>query len=92
MWLDKLGKTFWHTQVIDATFGKFPNFLTVLTKWFIVFSGFGLLESGSVTTKNEVNIMVKNAVDVIVGGLSYWMFGYALRYEKIKKKYSFTWH
>ncbi|CAI9731315.1 putative ammonium transporter 3 [Octopus vulgaris] len=43
-------------------------------------SGFGLLESGSVSSKNEVNIMVKNAVDVIVGGLSFWMFGYALVY------------
>ena len=52
----------------------------------ILFLGFGLLESGSVTTKNEVNIMVKNAVDVIVGGLSYWMFGYALRYGMTLEK------
>ena len=48
------------------------------------FSGFGLLESGSVTTKNEVNIMVKNAVDVIFGGLSYWAFGYALSFGEGK--------
>ena len=41
----------------------------------MVISGFGLLESGSVSTKNEVNIMVKNAVDVIVGGLAFWIFG-----------------
>ncbi|ELU13413.1 hypothetical protein CAPTEDRAFT_23023, partial [Capitella teleta] len=43
-------------------------------------SGFGLLESGTVTSKNEVNIMIKNAVDVIVGGISYWMFGYAFSF------------
>ncbi|XP_071845049.1 putative ammonium transporter 3 isoform X3 [Apostichopus japonicus] len=43
-------------------------------------SGFGLLESGMVSRKNEVNIMVKNSVDVIFGGLSYWMFGYAFSF------------
>ncbi|XP_072051524.1 putative ammonium transporter 3 [Amphiura filiformis] len=43
-------------------------------------SGFGLLESGSVSQKNEVNIMVKNAVDVLFGGLSYWMLGYGLSF------------
>ena len=42
--------------------------------------GFGLLESGCVSLKNEVNIMVKNAVDVILGGLSYWVFGYGLSF------------
>ena len=36
------------------------------------------MEAGSVSTKNEVNIMVKNAVDVIFGGLTYWAFGYSL--------------
>ena len=35
------------------------------------------MESGYVSRKNEVNIMMKNAADVIFGGLGYWMFGYA---------------
>ncbi|XP_077867205.1 putative ammonium transporter 2 [Saccoglossus kowalevskii] len=55
----------------------------ILTSAFIIFtmqSGFGLLESGSVSKKNEVNIMVKNAIDVIFGGLSYWMFGYGISF------------
>lgn len=43
-------------------------------------AGFGLLESGSVSTKNEVNIMVKNAADVIFGGITYWAFGYAFSF------------
>ncbi|XP_038071607.1 putative ammonium transporter 2 [Patiria miniata] len=58
----------------------------ILTSAFIIFtmqSGFGLLESGSVSQKNEVNIMVKNAVDVLFGGISYWMFGYGLSFDKI---------
>ena len=55
----------------------------ILTSAFIIFtmqSGFGLLESGMVSRKNEANIMVKNAVDVIYGGLSYWIFGFALSF------------
>ncbi|KAI6238092.1 Ammonium transporter [Aphelenchoides fujianensis] len=46
---------------------------------FVVFtmtSGFGLLESGRVSSKDEVNIMVKNAIDVLVGGIAYWSFGF----------------
>ncbi|XP_013784951.1 putative ammonium transporter 3, partial [Limulus polyphemus] len=55
----------------------------ILTASFVIFTmqtGFGLLESGAVTKKNEVNIMMKNAVDIILGGLTYWMYGYGLQY------------
>ncbi|OWF39017.1 putative ammonium transporter 3 [Mizuhopecten yessoensis] len=57
----------------------------ILTSSFIIFtmqSGFGLLEAGAVTNKNEVNIMVKNAADVIFGGLTYWSFGFGLSFGK----------
>ncbi|XP_047740725.1 putative ammonium transporter 3 [Hyalella azteca] len=55
----------------------------VLTATFIIFtmqSGFGLLEGGCVSIKNETNIMVKNVVDVVLGGITYWMFGYGLSF------------
>ncbi|BFZ01122.1 hypothetical protein BsWGS_04161 [Bradybaena similaris] len=55
----------------------------ILTSAFIIFtmqSGFGLLEAGNVSARNEVNIMVKNVVDVIFGGLTYWMFGFGLSF------------
>ena len=55
----------------------------ILTSAFIIFtmqSGFGLLESGSVSRKNEANIFIKNAIDVIFGGLSYWIFGFAFTF------------
>ncbi|XP_019929609.3 putative ammonium transporter 3 [Magallana gigas] len=55
----------------------------ILTSSFIIFtmqSGFGLLEAGYISSKNEVNIMVKNVVDVVFGGLSYWMFGFGLSF------------
>ena len=65
----------------------------ILTSAFIIFtmqSGFGLLESGLVSRKNEVNIMVKNAVDVIFGGLAYWMFGFAFNFGEDKGSNGFT--
>ena len=39
-----------------------------------------MLESGCVSLKNEVNIMMKNVVDVVLGGITYWAFGYGLSY------------
>ena len=39
-----------------------------------------MLESGCVALKNEVNIMMKNVVDVVLGGVTYWAFGYGLSY------------
>ena len=62
---------------------KWDDATWVLTSSFIIFtmqSGFGLLESGCASHKNEAHIMVKNAVDVLFGGLSYWMFGYGLSF------------
>ncbi|KAH6931446.1 hypothetical protein HPB50_024414 [Hyalomma asiaticum] len=44
-------------------------------------AGFGLLESGCVSRKNEVNILMKNVADVVVGGLGYWCFGYGLQFS-----------
>ncbi len=43
-------------------------------------TGFALLEAGTVSDRNVANIIVKNAVDVSVGGLIYWMFGYGLAF------------
>jgi ammonia channel protein AmtB len=37
--------------------------------------GFALLETGCVSSKNVANIMIKNSIDVTVGGFAYWMFG-----------------
>jgi Amt family ammonium transporter len=48
----------------------------------ISISGFGMLESGCVSIKNEVNIMMKNVVDIVLGGLTYWIFGFALSFGR----------
>jgi len=55
----------------------------VLTSSFVILtmqSGFGLLESGCMPEKFVVNIMMKNVVDVVFGGFSYWLIGYGLSY------------
>ncbi|RWS29086.1 putative ammonium transporter 3-like protein [Leptotrombidium deliense] len=55
----------------------------ILTSSFVIFTmqtGFGLLESGACSMKNEANIMMKNVVDVVLGGLFYWAIGYGLQF------------
>ncbi|KAG7210352.1 hypothetical protein KM043_011888 [Ampulex compressa] len=55
----------------------------IVTSSFIIFTmqtGFGMLESGCVSLKNEVNIMMKNVVDIVLGGLTYWMFGFGMSF------------
>ncbi|RZF45288.1 hypothetical protein LSTR_LSTR014086 [Laodelphax striatellus] len=55
----------------------------IMTSAFIILTmqtGFGMLESGCVSIKNEVNIMMKNIVDIFLGGFTYWLFGYGLSF------------
>lgn len=56
-----------------------------LTTALIIFTmqtGFGLIESGVVRSKNEVNIMMKKIVDICFGGLSYYIFGFGLMFGR----------
>uniref|UniRef100_A0A1I8HGX5 SH2 domain-containing protein n=1 Tax=Macrostomum lignano TaxID=282301 RepID=A0A1I8HGX5_9PLAT len=67
----------------DPSAITFDDATWILASTFVIFtmqSGFGLLESGCVNPRNEVNIMVKNVIDVLFGGLTYWMFGYAFSF------------
>ncbi|XP_044746207.1 putative ammonium transporter 2 [Coccinella septempunctata] len=55
----------------------------IITSAFMIFTmqtGFGMLESGCVSIKNEVNIMMKNVVDIVLGGLTYWFFGFSMSF------------
>ncbi|CAH0556608.1 unnamed protein product [Brassicogethes aeneus] len=59
----------------------------IITSSFMIFTmqtGFGMLESGCVSLKNEVNIMMKNVVDIVLGGLTYWMFGFGMSFGRSK--------
>eukprot|EP00511_Aplanochytrium_stocchinoi_P000634 CAMPEP_0204823902 /NCGR_PEP_ID=MMETSP1346-20131115/1980_1 /ASSEMBLY_ACC=CAM_ASM_000771 /TAXON_ID=215587 /ORGANISM="Aplanochytrium stocchinoi, Strain GSBS06" /LENGTH=478 /DNA_ID=CAMNT_0051950777 /DNA_START=61 /DNA_END=1500 /DNA_ORIENTATION=+ len=55
----------------------------VLIAGFLVFfmhAGFAMLETGSVRNQNKVNILFKNIGTVTIGGLMYYLIGYALAY------------
>lgn len=46
--------------------------------------GFGLLEAGFIHPKNQVNILMKNIMDLVLGGTMYWLFGYGLSFGSAK--------
>ncbi|CAB0035135.1 unnamed protein product [Trichogramma brassicae] len=57
----------------------------IVSNAFMIFTmqtGFGMLESGCVSLKNEVNIMMKNVVDIVLGGFTYWVFGFGMSFGK----------
>ncbi|RWS16649.1 Agrin-like protein [Dinothrombium tinctorium] len=65
-------------EIVDAI-----NAIWIMTSTFVIFlmqTGFALLESGSCSAKNQVNLMMKNVLDVIIGGFIYWCVGYGLQY------------
>ncbi len=43
-------------------------------------AGFSMVEAGFNSSKNSVNIMFKNVMDVCVGVFLYWLIGYGLMY------------
>lgn len=47
---------------------------------FLMQAGFGLLESGMSRTKNAVNVIMKNYIDVCVGSLIFFALGYGLMF------------
>jgi Amt family ammonium transporter len=67
----------------------------ILLCGFLVFwmhAGFSMLECGSVRHKNAVNILFKNIATVAIGGIMYYLVGYAFAYGTDnfgKKSYSF---
>ncbi|XP_055598397.1 putative ammonium transporter 2 [Uranotaenia lowii] len=40
-------------------------------------TGFVFFESGTVSAKSSINVIVKNVMDVVLGGISFWLFGFA---------------
>lgn len=42
---------------------------------FFMQAGFALVESGSVRSKNTVNVLMKNYMDACLGGLVFWLVG-----------------
>ena len=63
--------------------GQVINTLWVLIAGCMVFlmqAGFAMLESGMARSKNAVNVMMKNYMDLCVGSLLFWLVGYGLMF------------
>eukprot|EP00095_Tigriopus_kingsejongensis_P003363 maker-scaffold557_size137338-snap-gene-0.13 protein:Tk03363 transcript:maker-scaffold557_size137338-snap-gene-0.13-mRNA-1 annotation:"predicted protein" len=69
----------WDLEILSKNMDAF--FLIV--NGFLIFfmqCGFAFLEAGSVRTKNIVNILIKNMLDALIGGVAYWVLGWAVSY------------
>ena len=53
---------------------------TVLVFW--MHAGFCLLEAGSIRSKNVINILFKNVLNVLITTLLWWFFGYSFAFGK----------
>merc|ERR1739838_866226 len=64
--------------------GNLNNFFLIVMGCivFLMQAGFAFLEAGAVRSKNTVNILIKNMLDALIGGVSYWAIGWALAYGK----------
>ncbi len=47
---------------------------------FFMQAGFAMIESGSVRSKNTVNVLMKNYMDACLGGLVFWLVGFGLMF------------
>ncbi len=58
------------------------NMMLMIAAILVLFmqAGFALVESGFNASKNALNIMFKNFIDVNVGILIFWLFGYGIMY------------
>jgi len=67
---------------LDILINNTDQFFLIVIAIIIFFMqcGFAFLEAGSVRSKNTVNILIKNMLDVLIGCISYWAIGWGLAY------------
>ena len=62
---------------------------------FLMQAGFAFLEAGAVRSKNTVNILIKNMLDALIGGVSYWAIGMSKKKtQSLTRNFNFLaiWH
>lgn len=70
-------------QAAISTLQKQTDIIWTLVAGALVFfmqAGFAMVESGFTRAKNAGNIMMKNLLDFSLGGVAYWMVGFALMF------------
>merc|ERR1712086_1227150 len=71
-----------NTELLSTLPGSVDTFyfITVGALVFFMQAGFGLLEAGSVRTKNTKNILLKNLLDACIGAIIWWAWGFGVAY------------
>lgn len=59
---------------------------------FFMQAGFAMIESGSVRSKNTVNVLMKKYMDACLGGLVFWIVGFGLMFGVSKSGWLGTSH
>eukprot|EP01018_Ginkgo_biloba_P033041 Gb_41196 [translate_table: standard] len=78
------------TEIADAL-----NAVYLLFSAYLVFAmqlGFAMLCAGSVRAKNTMNIMLTNVIDAAIGGVFYYLFGFAFAFGTGAKANAFIGH
>ena len=70
------------TTQLNDTQALIENLWTVIAASLVLFmqAGFCFVESGSVRTKNNINVAVKNIIDMCATCASYFIVGYSLMF------------
>ena len=68
-----------NTGALENLPGSVDTFYLIIVGALVFFmqAGFGLLEAGSVRTKNTKNILLKNLLDACMGAIVWWAWGFA---------------
>ena len=67
--------------ILETTDAVNTNFLlTCAYMVFLMQAGFAMLCAGSVRSKNTMNILLKNVIDVAAGAVAYYLFGWGFAY------------
>ena len=91
--LDERQRTLWSATEGDSR-GYADDATWILTSSFVIFtmqSGFGMLEAGSCSPGFEVNIMMKNIVDVVFTALSFYLVGYGIAFGEPSTPFTVRW-
>ena len=79
-----------YTENKEILEGNLDNFFLIVMGCivFLMQAGFAFLEAGAVRSKNTVNILIKNMLDALIGGVSYWAIGKLKFVVSLLKKFS----